>query len=175
MTYFTENSLWMIFVGIAVEAVLGVILFRTGRGKTLWAMIAVAVLLIVGVTVEKLIVTEKEEVENTLDGIMAALEANDLDRVLGYIAPEARSTQERARWAMDHVIVESATMYRLDITVNRLTSPHTAHAEFFGHIAYRGRKAEIPSGNYGSPFYVDFRKEGNRWLVFRHTEENEMR
>jgi hypothetical protein len=174
MSYFTEDPLWMIFLGVAVEAVLAVILFRTGRGYVLWMMIGVALLAVLGLIVEKLIVTEREEVEATLDDIAAALEANDLDRVLSYLAPEARHSRERARWALGRVIVKSANIYRLKITVNKLDHPHTAKAEFLGYIAYRDRKGEIPYENYGSNFTVDLRKEDGRWVVLDHTEEYEV-
>ncbi len=95
-----ENPWWIIFTGVIIEAVLGIILYRTGRGALVWAMLAVLVLMVSGVIVERLVVTERERVEMTLDGIVAALEANDLNRVLSYVALEAVETRRRAAWAM---------------------------------------------------------------------------
>jgi hypothetical protein len=165
MSYFTENSLWMIFVGIAVEAVLGAILFRTGRGAALWAMIGVALLVVVGVTVEKLIVTEKEEVENTVDAIASALKANDLDRVLTFISPADTKSRSDAAWAMNRCEILGTTVLGLEVTVNQLASPHTAQARFRGIIRCHDRKGEIPHESYASEFTVSLRKEGNRWIV----------
>jgi flagellar motor component MotA len=165
MTYFTEDSMWMIFLGVAVIAVLGAVLFRTGRGYALWAMIGVAVLVVVGVTVEKLIVTEKEEVENTLDDIAAAMEANDLQKLLTYIAPSDKTSRIQATWAMDRCEIRSASILQLDVTVNRLTSPHTAQARFVGIIRYHDRKGQSPYGTHKSTFTVSFEKQGGRWIV----------
>jgi hypothetical protein len=165
MTYFTEDSLWMIFAGIAVEAVLGVILFRTGRGTALWAMIGVALLVVLGVAVERLIVTEKEEVEYALDDIAAALDANDLNRVLAFISPADKKSRSEAAWAMDRCEIRGTTVLGLQVIVNELFIPHTAQARFRGIIRYRDRKNEIPYNSYASDFSVSFRKEGDRWIV----------
>jgi ketosteroid isomerase-like protein len=173
MHYFTEDPLWMIFLGVVVEAVLGVILFSTGRGWVLWAMIGVALLVLLGLGVEMLIVTDREEVERTIDEVIAALEANDVEGVLRHLAPEARRSRRRAQWALGRVEVQKAVVYNLEITVNRLESPPTARARFFGHIAYRDRKGESPYSNYGTKFFVDFRKEGDRWVVTGHSEKFE--
>jgi hypothetical protein len=165
MTYFTENSLWMIFVGIAVEAVLGAILFRTGRGALLWAMIGTALLVVIGVTVEKLIVTEREEVKYTLDDISSALDANDLDRVLTFISPADKKSRSDAAWALRRIEIRGTTILGLEVTVHQLTSPHTAEARFRGIIRYSDRKKEIPYESYAADFSVTFRKEGKRWIV----------
>ena len=158
-----ENPLRIIFIGAVVEALLGIALFRTGRGPLLWAMIGTLALTVLGVVVERLVVTERERIEMTLDGITSALEANDLGRVLSYIAPTAVKTRNRAAWALGRIEFQSARVYRLDITINPLTTPITAKASFFGYIAYRDRQGEIPYGNYGSKFIADL--QGRRPLA----------
>lgn len=173
MTILFENPWWIIFSGIILEAVLGIVLFRTGRGVLLWAILGVFALMLLGVLVERLVVTETERVEMTLDGIVAALEANDLPRVLSYVSQDATKTRGRAAWAMGRIEVQSARIYKLEITVNRLTNPPTAKAAFFGHLSYRDRQGEIPYNNYGSKFVVDLRKEGNVWVVTGHVEAQE--
>jgi len=173
MAFIFENPWWIICFGIVLEAVLGVLLFRTGRGLLLWIMLGVLALTLLGVLVERLVVTERERVEMTLDGITAALEANDLNRVLSYVSPDATQTRGRAAWAMRRIEVQSARIYNLEITINRLTSPPTAKAVFVGHIGYRDRQGEIPYNNYGSRFAVDLCKQGNVWVVTGHVEEHE--
>jgi hypothetical protein len=173
MTILFENPWWIIFTGVVIEAVLGIVLFRTGRGALLWVMLGVLALTLLGVLIERLVVTERERVEMTLDGITAALEANDLSRVLSYVSPDATQTRRRATWAMRRIEVQSARIYRLEITINRLTIPPTAKAAFFGHLEYRDRQGEIPYNNYGSSFVVDLRKQGDSWVVTGHVEEQE--
>jgi hypothetical protein len=168
-----ENPWWIIFFGIVAAAVLGVILFRTGRGAVLWALLGVVAITLLGVLVERLVVTERERVEMTLDGITAALEANDLNGVLAYVSPDAAKTRRRAAWALGRIKVQSARISNLDITINRLTNPPTAKAAFYGYLYYRDRQGEIPYNSCGSRVVVDLRKEGNLWLVTGHIEEQE--
>jgi hypothetical protein len=173
MTELMENPWYFIFAGIVIEVVLGILLFRTGRGVLLWAMIAVLGLTLLGVLVERLVVTERERVQMTLDGITAALEANDLHRLFTFVAPEAKQTRQRATWALGQVEVQSARIYKVQISINKLTSPPTAKALFFGHIACRDKKGEFPYNNYASNFVVDLRKDGDKWIVTGHVEEQD--
>ena len=116
---------------------------------------------------------EKSRIRTVRRAFLKALEANDLKRVLSYVAPEAVQTRNRAAWALGRIEVQSARIYRLEITVNRLTSPMTAKAAFFGHISYRDRQGESPYNNYGSRFVADLRKQGDIWVVTGHVEEQE--
>lgn len=171
MEFLFENPLRIIFIGVLVEAVLALALFRTRRGAILWFMIAALALTAAVLAMERLVVTERERVEMTIDGITAALEANDLNRVLSYVDPAAAKTRGRAAWAMGRIEIQSVRVYRLDISINRLTTPMTARASFFGYISYRDKQGEIPYGNYGSRFVVELRKENDRWVVTGHVEE----
>lgn len=171
MAILFENPLWIIFFGVVIEAVLGLILLRTGRGVLLWIMTGVLVVTLGGLLVERLVVTERERVEMTLDGITAALEANDLNRVLSFVAPEASYTQQQARSALGLIEVQSAHIYNLDININQLTSPPTARASFFGHLYFRDRRGQIPYNNYESNFIIDLKKIGEVWVVTGHIEE----
>jgi len=171
MNIFFENPWWIIFVGIILEAYLGTLLFRSGRGLWLWPMLAVLILMVLGVCVERLVVTERERVEMTLSQIAAALEANDLERVLSYISPNATPLRRRATWVVRRFEIQNANFYNLKITINRLTSPHTARAAFFGHVTYRDRQKEIPYNYYSSRFIVDLYKQNDSWILSGNIEE----
>ena len=94
----------------------------------------------------------------TLDGITAALEANDLPGVLKYVAEDAQYTRSRAAWALGRIEIYKAKIYNLEIKINDHTSPPTAKAAFTGYLNYRDRQGEIPYNNYSSGFIVDLRK-----------------
>jgi ketosteroid isomerase-like protein len=138
-------------------------------------MLGVLVVCLTGIIGQRFIITERKRVIQTLDGIVAALVANDVDRVVSYLTPEATHSRERARWALGRVEVQSASYRKLEIDINKLTSPPTAKVTFFGLIGYRDRKGEIPYNNYASNFTIELRKAGDRWLVREHTEEQEYR
>jgi hypothetical protein len=175
MYYLLEDPTLFIFLGIVIEAVLGIVLFRTGRGILLWMMLGVLLVSLTCIIGQRFIITERKRVIQTLDGIVAALEANDVDRVLSYLEPEAAHSRERARWALGRVEVTNASYRKLEVNLNMLTSPPTATVSFFGLIGYRDRRGELPYNNYASNFTINLRKHGDRWLVEEHTEENEYR
>jgi enolase len=57
---FLESPWPILFIGIFAEAILALILFRTGRGAVLWAIAGVALLVIAGVLVERFAMTDKK-------------------------------------------------------------------------------------------------------------------
>ena len=176
ITTLVENPVPIIFIGIVAEAVLGVVLLQTGRGVLLLAMLGVLLLVLGGVALEWLVVTEVERVEASLDGVAAALEANDSNAVVSYISPAASGTRSRAQWALSEYEVTDTTIRNLEISVNRLTSPPTAEARFDGVISLAARKgAMLPYNNYPAQFTVKFRLEGDRWLITGHSEGDRRR
>ena len=153
------------------EAILAAILVTNRRAALLWAMAGVLGFVIVGVVIERSIVTEREQVEKVMDGIMSALNHNDLDRLLrDYVAPDAAKTRGRAVWALNRIEIERASYHNLRVTVNRLTSPVTAEAEFNGTVYYDDRLREFPYRSYAARFRVELELRDGHWLVTDHVE-----
>lgn len=165
MSWIFEDVTWLIAAGIVVEAVLAVILLRTGRGAVLFAMGAVFALVLVGVAAERLIVTEPEEVESALDAVATALEANDVPTVLSYLAPEASQIRDTVERELPRLTITEAKIRDLDVKINRLTSPATAEARFRGILNVKDNSGQFPYENYMQRFTVHLRREGNRWLL----------
>ena len=172
MSTLVENPLPIIFIGVIVEAILAVILVQTGRAVILVAMGVVLLIVLAGVGLEWLVVTERERVEATLDAAAAAVEANDLNRVLKHVSASAGKTRRRAAWALDRIEVLDIKLRNLDITVNRLTSPPTAKARFDGTIEFDDRKGQFPYRHYHAPFTVELRLENDRWMITGHSEDH---
>lgn len=165
MMILLESPWPVLLIGIAVEAVLAIMLLRTGQGRVLWAMVAAGALTLAGLVVERLVVTDREAVEHTLDAAVAAVEANDLNRVLECISPTAPQTRADARFLLGRVEIRMARIGSLEITVNRLTSPPTAKAKLLAIGAGRDRRGEFPDQNFSQKVTVELRREGDRWLV----------
>jgi hypothetical protein len=174
MTMFLEDPLPIILVGIVVVAVLAFAYVNVRRGALLWAIAATLAVVLVGVAVERLVVTDREQVEATLDGVIEAMEADDWERLKrDYIAPGATYTLQRAEFARGLIAVISAKANRLEVTVNPLTSPPTAEAQFTGVISYRLRDPanQFPYDYYVARFVVELQKEGDRWMISNHEEQ----
>jgi hypothetical protein len=171
MTVFLENPLPILFLGLLAEGLLAAILVHTRRGVLIVPMVAVLLLVLGGVVLERLVVTERERVEATLDGAVAALNHNDLPAVLGYLTAGAERTRERAEWAMARVEFTSVSIHGLEIKVNRLTSPPTAEARFQGVAHYRDRRGEFPYEHYAARFIVQLQLEDDTWRITDHVEQ----
>ncbi len=171
MTVFLESPWPWLFLGIVAEAVLAAVWVTTRQSTLLWGMAGALAFMVVGVAVERLVVTERERVEAAMEGIVAALNANDLDRLLNeYIAPDAGVTRGRASWALGRIHIQRANFHNLRVAINRLTSPITATAEFDGGVDFRDRQGEFPYGHYRAHFVVELELRDGRWLVTDHVE-----
>jgi len=172
VTTLLENPMPVILFGVFVEAVLGVLLLRTGRGILLGVMAGVLVLVLAGVALEWLVVTEVEEVEDTLYGAAAALEANDEDAVLSYCSESATRTRSEARRALDRVEFTQIRISNLDIKIIRQASPPVAKARFTALVAGRDRKGTYGRGKDLIRFTLTFRRERDGWRIIKHSLEN---
>jgi hypothetical protein len=172
MAIFLESPWPILVVGIAVEAVLAMVLLRTGQGRMLWAMIGVAAFVLLGLVVERFVVTDREAVGDTLDTAAAAVETNNLDRLLDCVSPRAEKTRKDSRYVLGLLEFNKARICNLEVTVNRLTSPPTAKAKFQAIGQGHDRHGEIPYQGFARWVTVTMRKEGDRWLIGDYTVED---
>ncbi len=166
MTILLENPWPAILVGIVVEAILAVILVRTGRGAVLVAMGGVLLVVLALVGLEWLVVTERERVEMAVEAGRAGLEANDLDAVLACLAPQASVTEDLVRWAMRRVEFERVRITQLDVgRINELTSPPSVNVRLNFLAEFRDRQGVIPYRHYSTEIGLTLRRFDDRWLV----------
>ncbi len=170
---FMLESPWPIVLsGIVIEALLALALLRTGRGRFLWIMLGVGVLVGGGLLLERCITTDQEAVEDCLDAIVAAAEANDINRLLENVSPKAVKVQIEARAVLNRVEVTKARLTDLETKINRLTNPPSAKVKFRVIGTGRDRSGEIPYQGFAEYLAVDLRQENGRWLVFDYSFEN---
>jgi len=172
MTLFVESPWPWLLIGIVAEAVLAVALLRTGRGGLLWAMLGVAGFTLLGLGVERLIVTDRERVEQTLDAAVAGVKASDLKQVLDCISLKADRPRRESQWILERFEVTAASISDLEITFNRLTSPPTARAKFTAVGRGSDRRNEFPYQGFAEKVIVELRWEGGRWLVADYQVED---
>lgn len=170
MTPLVESPWPAIFFGIIALAILAVILVRTGRGIVVLAMIGVLALTLGGVLLERLVVTERERVEETLFGAAAAIEANDLDRLMEYISPRASFSPRRARDVLRQYKFTEARINDVQIEINRLTSPPSAEAKMIGAFSVVDTHGQLPYTNGRLGLTVKLQLEDGRWRIISHTE-----
>jgi hypothetical protein len=150
MTTLLENPWPVIVLGILVEAVLGVVLLRTGRGVWLWPMVGVLLLAVAGVGLEWLVVTDAEEVEATL------------------LAESAGESQALLRWAINRVDFTDVKITHLEVDVNYYGSPPRAEARLNAFVRFRDRTGQIPYENRPVAFTIELCRQSDRWLITGH-------
>lgn len=165
-----ESPWTIIIVGVVIELVLGLIFMNTGRAAVLFAMLGVAVVVALGVLTERLVVTEREQIEGALYGAAAALEDNDLDALFEYVGPEAQSLRDRAAQVMPRYKILEAKVGGLKLTVNHVTNPPTARTELVGRFKILDESQRIPYENYIQRFVIRWRRDGDRWLMVDYEE-----
>ncbi len=158
-----EHPLAIALCGLASVIVAFFIWLQTAHKAGLVAAIAFLALTVILVWTSISIETERESIEVLLSEIANAVEANDHDRVLSYIHPNALEGERRARAELPRYEFREARITRIkDITVNSGTRPETAIAEFNVVVnvqtgGYDGKAARF--------LRVYLMKQEGRWLV----------
>jgi hypothetical protein len=170
VTWFVESPWPSLTLGLAVEATLLIVLLRTGRAKVLAAMTVVATATIAMLLVERLVVTEREEIEDALVGAAQALESNDLEAVLASFEPNSPRRGE-VQSILSHVTIREARVGGdLEIHINKLTVPPSATAQFTGRAEIRDSRGQIPYEHVLRKFKVTLRRHDDRWLIHDFTD-----
>jgi hypothetical protein len=165
MTMFVESPWPTVMLVVVAQVILSLVFLRTGRW---WAIVAMAVVLVLAagmLYLERAIVTDTEQVEDTLHEIAESLEANDAPSVLAQIAPECPRRAE-VEQALDRVTIRSASVGPdLQVRLSPLTTPPSATAYFTGRIEGKDNRGTIPYDHFARKFKVRLERRGDRWLV----------
>lgn len=173
MTLFVESPWPAITIGVVLEIALAIALARTGRGVLIVAMGLVLAATVGMLAVERLVITEIEEVADALDAVETALVANDPPRVLALFSPTSPRRAE-VESALARFRVRDARVGRdLELVINRLTSPTSARAYFTGRIEAHDLRREVPYENMFRKFKVTLRRENGRWLIYDYAVQDE--
>ncbi len=165
MSQLLEDPTLILAAGGLMLGLLGVVFYQTGRAVVLAAMGGVALLTLGGVALERLVVTDREQVEHTLYAVADALEANDLNAILAYLAPEAGPIQARAQQALADFKVEAAEIRGLQVSVSSGGSVPKAEADFVGTLVLEDRRGQAPYDHFVRRFRVFFERRSQGWVM----------
>jgi hypothetical protein len=176
MSVFVESPWPATMLAMVLLVVCGTIFMRTGRASVLVLMAVAVAILAGGVMLERMIVTDREQVEDTVHAIALDLVANDIPAVMSHFAPSA-PRQAEARRVLEDVKVYSASVGNdLEIRINELTTPATATAYFTGRINAKAKRGQtIPYENFFRKFKVTFERHNRRWLIANYEDADPRR
>jgi hypothetical protein len=165
MTWLVESIWPAITLGVVLEVALGIALVRSGRGAFVVAMALVLLATLGLIALEWSIVTETEEVEDTLASAAAALESSDPASVLEFFSENSPRRAEVERALERFHVREARVGGDLRITTNALTSPPSATATLTGRLNAADQRREIPYENVVRRFKITLHDAGDRWLI----------
>lgn len=174
MTVLLENPVPVIIAGVVLESVLAVVLVQTGRKWPVYMMLGVLVICVSLVALEATVVTDREEVAETLFAVESAVSANDVDAVIGFVSISHGQEMARSiRNRMPRVTIHSANVGRdLKIEMNYLTPVPSAVATFTGRVTVSDKQGFLSHANYFRKFTVKLRNEGGQWRLYDYDERN---
>ena len=166
MTWLFEDPTLLIVAGVLIEGLLAVVFVNTRQLKVAGVMAGVLALVLAGLAVEQLVVTDYEQIEAALDGTARSLRANDIPGVLAHIDPQAAGMRQSAEAALSRARITDAKVKDLHVQFHRLTSPPTAEAEFIGNIKGSFQMGiDTGEGTVIRRFRIQFVRRGDRWLM----------
>lgn len=164
------ESPWpILIVGLVIETVLAIALFRTGRGLVLVLMGGVALLVLLGVLIERWTLTDTKRIRQTLETAAAGLQANNARQVETCIVPGPDGDAARAKvgWALSVAEFRELTIRNLEVKFNYQTSPPAAETTFTVWACGKDHGGTLPDEiTRPVAMKVKLRKESGRWLVF---------
>jgi hypothetical protein len=165
MTWFTENPLMPVVIGIVVEAGLVVGLAKTGKRSFLWGMIATLAVVMAAVVAEGLIVTPREAVTATIEEMRAALAANDRVELLTHIEPTRIPLRNQVQNDLALVTVTEAKINDLKVEVD--DSGKIAKAVLKGVVHFEGTAATLGARFVPVRIHLDLQRRDadGKWLV----------
>jgi hypothetical protein len=165
MSIFLESPWPIISIGIVVELVLGIVLWCTGRGRVLWMMLGVLGFALLGFLLQWLVVTDREAINNLLHDCAAAAKANDVERILAHVSPEAVELRTDIRQVLERAEVTLVWISDLQLKVDRRANPPVANARFKVIAQGNDRKGQYPYKSHLCKPSVDFRLQDDRWII----------
>lgn len=164
MNFLLENPLPIYAVGAVLATICGLVFLARRNLPSLFALIGVVGLTLLLVLVERMVVTEHEQVETTLQQLMANLEAGAVPAVLALIDPEAAQMRADIEVLMPQADIEDTGATAVRIEVDTDAEPLTATSYF------RGRVDGIHRSSGMRLFFFDeveisWVKRGDAWLA----------
>jgi hypothetical protein len=170
MTFFTENELGIAVIG-GLAITLTLVFFMTRRsGESLGAFAAAVGATIGLLAIEWFVQTDREQVAAAVHGIYAAIDRNDVDGVLAYVDPNAKSIRSDVQALMPMVKVESAGSGRnVEVNLNESASPMTATSTSRAFLNGTHVQSGHPVPYVNQRVDLEWLKDGDQWLLTGYT------
>lgn len=163
-----DQPLYIVVTGIVLGVIVGGLWMASGRKEMLFALGGVVALTVVWLIVERVVVTDREEIRATLVEIARDVQNNDLNRLLGHLSQSNPSLAQRAKAEMPNYKFTECRITQIHGTdVDSDSEPRSAIIEF--NVQATGTFNEGSFGYTGTvPRWVQLqmvREKDGRWRV----------
>ena len=157
---------WAIGCG-CVAAVCLLLWSQAGQRGFLVAMAAALVLGGAALLADRLVITDREQIELLFPRLAAAAEAGDAATILAALDPSLAPLRAEAEQALREFHPDEVRITRLDVTVTGPDSDRRARAEMLVHTRGDARGGAGVTGPVTAliDLTVDLRKQGGRFLI----------
>ena len=177
MTWLTENPFPLLLIGCLTTVILAGGWLRTGSKWLLVAVLAAIALTIAAVVTERLIVTDRERVTQTLFDIAKLVEHNQIDEALKYAYPKKPEVRSQAAaelplYRFSEVHIKS----NLEVEVFPDRKPPMATAKFNVVVVLSTRDGML--NNQIIPRYAEvtfYKDDDGQWRVGAYTHYDPQR
>ena len=168
-----ESPMTAIIVGGLTTALMITAFLKTGS-KFLLAGTIVAIAGTIGMVVmERMVVTERERVEQTIYDVAACVERNDVEGAISHVHSQANrirnhATREFSSWKFSRVVVKN----NLEVKLTPPGNPQTATATFNVVVILSDASESIKDQHVARLVRVTLRKEQDDWRVWEYSHMN---
>lgn len=168
-----ESSLPLLLLGLLIMAACALGWLKTGRQRLLLGVLAGLLVALGGVLLERLVVTDREQIERVIYAVAAEIRAGRTEGAIEHLDPQAEEQRQRARSELRLYKVSEISIKRpLEITVTPPENPTRARAEF--NVVVTGGDVTGTITDQRVPRYliVHFVKREGRWYAadYEHLE-----
>ncbi len=159
-----ENPLPIYAVGTVLATVCGLAFLARRNLPSLFALIGVVVLTLLLVVVERVVVTEREQVEAALQQLMRDVEAGDMSAVLARIDSGAAKMRNDVEKLMPQAEIKDTGATSVRVEVDADTEPMTATSRFRGKVDGVHRRSGMRVFFFDE-VEINWVKRGEQWLA----------
>ncbi len=172
---FYESPWFALITGIPVCVLLIAIWFQTGIHKILLATGVVAAITIAMVVLESVVKTPRERIYETIYAVAAAVEKEDFETAVGYIAPDAQFIRAQALAELNkYEIVSISIKNNLVVLIDDSQQPPVAQTGF--NVVVKGSAQRFHIENRTVPRYLEvtfqYHAGNDAWYVTSYGHAN---
>ena len=173
VTWFFEEPLSLLLIGILIEAFLLCLFLLTGRRSILITMGITCGFSVAALITEHIVVTDGEAVIMTLHQITRDLEKNNSAAIAMHIATTAPSLKRVTMSRLRRVEIKDADLKgKPKVTFYSQAGVRCAVADVKGLVVGNDNQGFLQNFHYFRRFLVHFRNEAGIWKVYDYEEQS---